>query len=112
RIGELLLDRDVAVEPPQRSRIRDGGRDERPSLGGFAQFFHPDVIAGARQRLEVAHHLVPIQHRTVVADRVSEVTRGCWNSRQRGPCRSEQGSCSQRDHGKTSSIYSTSSGWM
>jgi len=38
RVGQFLLDGQVAVEMPQRVAVRNGGRDERPVVRGLPQF--------------------------------------------------------------------------
>src|SRR5689334_19321847 len=74
RIGELLLDGDVAVEVLQRVRRGDHRCDERPPFGTFPEFFHPDAVTGLSQFLEVGNNLLPIEHGTVGSDLMPEVT--------------------------------------
>ena len=94
RVGELLLDGDIAVEMLEGFGIGDGGGNERPAFGAFAEFFDADAVAGFLQRLEVAHHPIPVEHRAVVGELMAEVA---LRGRYGGCC--GPGKQHQRDQG-------------
>ncbi len=73
RIGEALLDGDVAVQVTERVGVGNGGGDEGPVVGGLADFLHSDAVAGLGQQLEIADHLFPIEGGFVFANLMAEV---------------------------------------
>ena len=75
RIRQLFLNRDVAVQVLERPRIGDGRRQERAAFRTLPQFLYFDLAAGFRERLETAHHFIPIEYRPVGAYRMPETTR-------------------------------------
>ena len=76
RVGELLLNGDIAVEMLEGFGVGDGGGDERPAFGALAELLDADAIAGFPERLEVADHFVPVEHGAVFADLVAEIALG------------------------------------
>ena len=76
RIGQALLDGDVAVEVLESLGVGNGGRDERPVVGGLAEFVDANFVAGFGEELEVADHFVPVEDGFVGSDLVAEVALG------------------------------------
>ena len=90
RVGQFLLDGEVAVQMLQGLRRSDDRGDERPAFGAFAEFLDAYAVAGFGQFLEVGNGLVPIEHGAVGADLMAEVALRCRNRGAHGPCRGEK----------------------